>query len=256
MSWEQLDEIIESKGNLTKLFGVLKPRCREPIGQDRLVRLQEYFKHKDKGLSCASKIMMQSEDCYEGPYTSYQDWFTRSVSADVLSHLKKEAFGSTAVMPNECVIESIGLVGDTSSILRLKKPAPTALQDLVSLGVPSSYSFVNMKLLTSHYHHIHSPISGRVMRSTPIHAEYPLFGRASLNFVEIKNSEQRAFLLIIGEAVVQDFDYAVKVGDNVNMLDPLGNFSWGSQVVMLIPGQTRDFKVKPKEYAFVGKRIL
>lgn len=256
MSWEQLDEVIESKGNLTKLFGLLKPVCREPMGQERLVKLQEYFKYKDKGLSCASKITMQPASCYEGSYVSYQDWFTRRISTELLSHIKREALGATVVMPNECVIESIGSVGDTSSILRLKRPAPTALQDLANLGVPSSYSFVNMKLLTSHYHHIHSPMAGRVVRSTAIDSEYPLFGRASINFVEIKNAERTAFLLIIGEAVVQDFEYAVQVGDDVDMLDPIGNFSWGSQVVMLIPGRASDFSVKRKEYAFVGKRIL
>jgi phosphatidylserine decarboxylase len=256
VSWEQLDEIIESKGNLTKLFGVLKPLCREPIGSARLARLQEYFKHKDRGLSCAANITIQSDACYEGPYASYQDWFTRRLSVRVFDQLKKEAESSVAVIPNECAIESVGVVGDTSSILRLKKPAPTALQDLISLGVPPDYLFVNMKLLTSHYHHIHAPISGEIVRSIPVHSEYPLFGKASINFVEIKGLHKRAFLLIIGEAVVQDFNYSVKVGDRVEMLDFIGNFSWGSQVVMLVSGQTKDFKIKPKEYSFVGRRLL
>ena len=226
--------------------------------RSRLTALREYFEFKDKGLSCSSKITNQPDVLYEGndsDLVTYQDWFTRPIKKSFLDNLKAEAKGSEIVLPNECVIESIGRVGDTESILRLKKPAPDALNDLMRLGVPSDYSFINMKLLTSHYHHIHSPVDGVIRRALPIHKEMPLFGRASINFLEIDSAIGKVFLLIIGEAVVQDFDYAVAVNQSVSQLDPIGNFNWGSQTVMLIPKIASSIRIEKRKYYFLGSRI-
>lgn len=253
--FHELDKLIHERGNLTRLFSVLKPLCREPMARSRLMALREYFKFKDGGLSCSSKITNQPDSLYDGDFSTYQSWFTRPIKAEILGKLKVAAADSKVVLPNECVIESIGMVGDTGSILRLKKPAPDALQDLMSLGVPSDYLFINMKLLTSHYHHIHSPVDGVIARALPIHKEMPLFGRASINFLEIDSAIGKVFLLIIGEAVVQDFDYAVAVNQTVSQLDPIGNFNWGSQTVMLMPKITDIIRVAKRNYYFLGGRV-
>jgi hypothetical protein len=254
-AFDQLDKLLYERAYLTRVFSVLKPLCREPMPKATLAALRDYFKFKDRGLSCASHIADQPDFLYGADFDTYQSWFTRPIKKEYLDKLKAGAKNSKIALPNECVIESIGTVGDTESILRLKKPAPDALRDLMHLGVPADYSFVNMKLLTSHYHHIHSPVEGVITRALPIHKEMPMFGRASINFLEIDSTIGKVFLLIIGEAVVQDFDYAVTVGQNVSQLDPIGNFNWGSQVVMLMPKITDSLRVESRNYYFVGSRV-
>jgi hypothetical protein len=252
----ELDALMAENGNLTKMFSVLKPLANVKTSKDRIAELQRYFRFKDIGLSGGSDIITHDMEDYEGDHRTYIDWFTRRLHIAALAKIKRAAKGVAIAISNECVIESVGALDDTSSIIRLKQPAERAKQDFADLGVPSDHLFINMKLLTSHYHHIHSPVAGIVRRRTPIHAQFPMFGRASVNFLEIDADVGRVFLLIIGEAVVQDFDYAVEEGDRVEMCQPLGNFTWGSQVVMLAPGRLEDVRVGKRDYAFVGDQIL
>jgi hypothetical protein len=253
--WE-LEELLLTNGNLTKVFSSLKKVAREPISPSMLSNLIRYFQHKDEGLAKGVKLYNQSPSIYEGEYSTYQDWFTRRLTPKALRWVRNNSHDEAIVTPNECVIESVGRVGDTSSIIRLKKPADQVSRDLMSLGVPKDYLFVNMKLLTSHYHHVHAPISGTVTQVKPIQSSYPLFGKASLNFVQINALKYEVFLLIVGEAVVQDFDFAVATTSLVNKCDPLGNFVWGSQTVMLFPGKLEEINVRSREYRFMGAEVL
>jgi phosphatidylserine decarboxylase len=252
----QVDELVRTNGNLSRLFSALKPLVNAPMTPEQLAGLNVYFRRKDHGLSCARDLVHQRDAIFTGGHKTYLEWFTRRLRPEVLDQLRSGAEGSSVVIPNECVIESVGMVGDTSSILRLKKPAPEALKDLMKLGVPPTHSFVNMKLLTSHYHHVHAPVSGYVRRLLPIHSDYPLFGRSTLNFCEIESSIGQVFMLMVGEAVVQDFRYAVRSGSKVEQLDPLGCFNWGSQTVLIFPSGNESIKVRPRRYAFVGHRVL
>jgi hypothetical protein len=252
----EVDDLIAASGNLTRLFGLLKPLARAPIGPDRLDALRRYFRAKDQGLA-GHHIPVQTEEVYAGqPWGTYYEWFTRRLRPDVLAQLTSAAASSVVSTPVESAIESVGRLADPSSIVRLKKPAEKAKADLASLGVPASHLFVNMKLLTSHYHFVHAPLAGVLKRALPIHASMPLFGRVSLNFVEIEAAIGPVFLLIVGEAVVQDFTWAAQVGDRLGKLDPIGNFAWGSQVVMLFPGDLAQLRVRNREYAFMGRRVL
>lgn len=250
----ELDTLIAERGNLTKLFGLLKPIASQPMPPHRLNALIEYFRFKDIGLGGKVAEKVQPDHFYAGPYNSYQDWFTRDLTESMRQQISSGLNSDSVIIPNECVIESVGTLGDTSSIIRLKKPTAGVCEDLIKLGVPSNYAFINMKLLTGHYHHVRSPISGVIKQALPIHAEYPLFGRSSLNFLEIDRGDISAFMLIVGEAVVQDFDYKVQVGDSVNVFDDLGNFTWGSQTVLLFPADVEDIIVGKRQYCFAGNR--
>ena len=117
----ELDEIIKARGNLTKLFSVLKPLAREPIGENRLRALEGYFRFKDKGLAGGQISLRHPDYFYKSSFSSYQDWFTRKLSAPVLLVIKRNASFAKVVIPVECFIESIGAVSDASSIIRLKK---------------------------------------------------------------------------------------------------------------------------------------
>lgn len=255
MNSAELAEIIKAKGNLTRLFSILKPIAREPMNPEILQELIEYFRYKDIGLSGGIAKESKPDSWYTNQYSSYQDWFTRNLTTIHENKIRQTLSATSLAIPCECAVESIGFVSDTTSIIRLKKLPEVAVNDLYSLGVPYDYQFINMKLLTGHYHHLRSPIAGVVKRALPVHDSTPLFGRSSLNFMEISSAIGSVYLLIVGEAVVQDFNYFVKVGDTVSMFDDLGHFTWGSQTVMLFPPVFDKIKIKPRQYCFAGDEI-
>jgi len=250
----KVDALVRENANLTRLFTALKPSVRAPITQSGLALLREYFRFKDEGFGGKHPPQPDALFVGAGQWPSYYDWFTRALREDVLVRLRASA-GAVAA-PTECVIESVGALDNMRSIVRLKKPAPAVKADLATLGVPASHLFLNAKLLTSHYHYVHAPVAGVLRRVEPVHASMPLFGRASLNFVEIEAAGGSVFLLVIGEAVVQDFVLKARVGERLAQLDPIGHFAWGSQVVTLFPGALAAVQVQKRQYMFVGERVI
>ena len=252
----ELIDFALQNGNLTKMFSLLKPLVKTPLSNNEIEILANYFRHKDVGLCGNAKLTHQPESNYCGNYQNYIDWFTRSLRQPLLAELCNRAQQNKITMPVECVIESVGYVGNPSSIIRLKKPADYVNQELIGEGIPPSHIFVNMKLLTSHYHFVHSPCDGIVKRIMPVPAERQIFGKASLTYVVINTPHGDVALMIVGEAVVQDFDLKIKVGQAIKTLDPIGNFCWGSQVVMLFPAKIPDVRVNKRTYYYVGDTVV
>ena len=251
-----LIDFVKSNGNLTKLFALLKPLVKAELLQDDIQELAKYFQHKDKGLSGGANLFTQSSLIYTCNYKCYLDWFTRNLRPVILEKLKHRAkLRAKICMPVECAIESVGVVGNPSSIIRLKKPADYVNAELIGEGIPPSHVFVNMKLLTSHYHHVHAPCAGVVKRIMPVPLALGIFGKASLTYVVLDTEYGDVALMIVGEAVVQDFDIRVEVGQKLEMLDDIGNFTWGSQVVMLIPSLLNDVLVSKRQYHFIGDTV-
>jgi hypothetical protein len=256
----QISELIafaQANGNLTKMFSLLKPLTRAYLMPYEIAILANYFKKKDVGLQSGVKLINQDPSIYGRhlQYRCYRDWFIRDLTESTLAELKAKATSNKFSIPVECVIESIGTVGDPSSIIRLKRPAQFVNQDLLTEGIPHSHAFVNMKLLTSHYHHVRSPCAGVVKKIKLIPASESMFGKASVTFVVIGSKHGDVGLMIIGEAVVQDFESKITVGRELNALDDLGNFAWGSQVVMLIPADLAEIEAKKRRYYFVGDKV-
>lgn len=249
---ESIIEFARQRGNLTKMFSMLKSYIHAQISPSELDVLTEYFRFKDVGLSRGVRLYHQKPDIYTMNHFTYHDWFTRDLRREVKEKLKAQAISAAMfAMPVECVIESIGLVGDMNSIIRLKKSTEFVNQELLREGIPPDYVFINMKLLTSHYHHVVAPCKGTIKQIMRVPKEKKIFGNASLTYIVISTGFGDVALMIVGEAVVQDFVLSI-TNNTVDMLDDIGYFAWGSQVVMLLPTAMREIIVKPRYYHFIG----
>jgi phosphatidylserine decarboxylase len=250
---DKLADLVRERGNLTFVFSLLKPLTREDLGPDLLKELEAYFTAKDTGLARGVDVSNRPpKEWFTYTPRTYLDWFARSLKPDRMAELVRGCRGKV-VIPAESVIESVGTVQDTSSILRLKKEPSWAQQCLEHLGVPGTAQFINLKLLSSFYHHVHAPCAGKLTQIREVSSTHPLFGRATLNMATIEG-EVRCWLLIVGEAVVQDFAFAVEEGADLQAGDDLGHFTWGSQVVVILDG-VGNVNLTPRKYYFVGEPV-
>lgn len=250
---DKLDEILDSNASMLRVWPVLRPIVSEDIGQRRLDRLVAYFQGKDAKPKTAAP-----RSWFSGyPYRSYLDWFTRALTDEKMQYLQFRSCEGSVIMPNECVIESVGTIMDTTTILRLKKNRVEAYQSLRSFGMPAGYGFINMKLGASYYHRIHSPVKGKVTKIIGVGREAKLFARSTLWLIEIMTEIYPVYLMIVGESVVQDFDFQIEEGQRVDVMSELGNYTWGSQTLLFLPTEeVVRMDTMEKGYYFVGHPLL
>jgi len=192
-------------------------------------------------------------------YKSFMDYFKRKLSEYKFDEIKSQKI--QLAIPCECKIESIGDISDTSSILRLKKDAPNVIEDLKSYGVRNTdtLQFVNMKLLKCFYHRVHSPISGKVLNLQSIESGDNFFGDNTLWIVTISSENNGlVYLLLVGELSIQDFQFKIKKDDNISMFQEIGNFDWGSQVILIFnPSKFKnEMGVVEDQKYFIGDKIF
>ena len=257
---EEMNSIVAKRGNERYILAKLKHLKYKEIGAENITKLIDCFTSKDakNNQSWRMKTREVSPDWFLNGYENFMDFFNRSLTPEKFNEIKKQAKKSQIIIPNECNIESIGQVKDTSSIIRLKKTATEVAQDLKNLGVPEDYWFVNMKLLVSYYHNIHSPISGKLKKAIPVDRKLGLFGKNTLWFLEFETEKKPVFMLLVGESAIQDFNFLVKKGDQIEIADKLGYFVWGSQTIVLFDKDSYegDFKISRKNHYFLGQPIL
>lgn len=192
-------------------------------------------------------------------FNSFMDYFTREIEDDRFAQIKENVKTQEIVMPDECDVESTGMVEDLSTIIRLKKPAEDVVTTLLDLGCDiRGYRFINMKLLLTYYHRIHSPVAGTVEKIIEIPKSTGIFGNNTLWVVDILSDFGHVYMMLVGECLVQDFNFKIKEGDTLQILDELGNFSWGSQVVLFFDELQVDdlFAIKARQHYFVGDNIM
>jgi phosphatidylserine decarboxylase len=255
----ELMERVENKVNERYVLAKLKFVKSQNIGKENLKKLIEGFQNRDTINNIKKKIKMSpvSMDWYEKTeFDNFMDFFTRNLKETKLNEIKENSKNTKIIIPNECVIESIGKTSDMSSIIRLKKPTNTVIEDLKQVGVDDTYNFVNMKLYVSYYHNIHSPVSGKIVDLMPISKDLRIFGKNSLWIVKYNTKIGNVFLLLVGESTIQDFDFNIKTNQNVKIGDRIGNFNWGSQTVLLFKGDFEKIKIKKKNHYFFGEHIL
>jgi len=85
-----------------------------------------------------------------------------------------------------------------------------------------------------------------------------LFGKNFGMILEILvNKTIKIYQLIIGELSVQNFDFILKEGDEIEKVDPEGYFLLGSQTILLIPESLQNVsKIVVNKTYFVGDPIL
>jgi phosphatidylserine decarboxylase len=257
---EELNALVEKRGHEVYILSRLKHLKWDKLGKKNIQNLIECFTEKDAKTNkrLGIKTNPSQPEWFNGNYECFMDFFSRSLTEEKMNSIMDGIKKSQVIVPNECNIESIGSVGDTSSIIRLKKTAKDVASDLKELGVPENYTFVNMKLLVSYYHNIHAPVSGKIVRMIPVPRELNFFGKNALWILEFETKKDPVFLLLVGESAIQDFNFTVKEGQKVKMADKLGNFMWGSQTVLLFNKDSypSEIQINKKNNYFLGQTIV
>lgn len=257
----ELNKLVSARANERYILSKLKTLRYKKIGAKNLKNLIECLRWKDVDYNKKVKIKMSKTSMrwYDGqPYETFIEYFNRWLKKDKLKEIKKVASKYQIIIPCECNIESIGQINDTSSIIRLKKESRSTARDLKNLGVDENYFFINTKLFISYYHHVHSPISGKLIRMTPIEGEDNFFGKNPLWFLEFETAKKPVFLILVGESAVQDFNFLVKKNDYIEIADNLGYFAWGSQVLLLFDKNSYkgNILIKSRLHYFLGQPII
>jgi len=188
-------------------------------------------------------------------YKTFMDYFTRRLSKETFNQIKKNK--NLLSFPAECIVESFGDIHNTDEIIRLKVNYTDTVKDLKKAGISNveDLKFVNMKLLKCFYHRIHSPITGKITLLKSFDTKDEFFGDNTLWLVKINSDRKAVYLLLIGELSIQDFNFAIKEGDEVKMFQEIGNFIWGSQVILFFdPNEFPKIDIAKTKY-FVGDRI-
>lgn len=258
---KELNKLIAVRGNERYILSKLKTMRYLPIGKQNLKNLIDCLRWKDVHHNVDEKIPMTevSMEWFTGrPYETYIEYFNRWLKKEKLAEIKRRAASCKVILPNECHVESVGQIKDTNSIIRLKKEASEVAKDLMELGVGADYSFVNMKLYVSYYHHIHAPVSGRIKRMLPIEGKSNFFGKNTLWFLEFETKKKPVYQLLVGESAIQDFNFLVKKNDYVKIGDDMGYFAWGSQTVLLFDkgAYQGDILIAPQHHYFLGQPVI
>ena len=245
------DKAIDSLDNEIIMSILYKYRNKE-IG-DKLWKIINKFKiNKDWGKYSTPDDWFEDKE-----YKTFMQYFKRKISKEKIEEIKSQK--NKLSLPSECNIESIGKISDTSSIIRLKKSAENVIEDLKNIGVKNvdNLSFINMKLLKVYYHRVHSPISGKIKDIIEVSPDDNFFGENNLWIVEISTKESGSvYMMLVGELSIQDFNFAIKKGDNIDMFQEVGNFNWASQVILLYDDKKFDsIKINSGKKYFIGDPI-
>jgi len=191
---------------------------------------------------------------------SFMEIFTRNILPEKLRGLKEECMVNNKKFAQaaECWVEGFGPVENLYSD-RLKKSVEDCKKDMENMGCNlEGYSYINCRLLLSYYHMIHSPVNGVVKRILPCPQESNFFGDNALWLVEIETDTDPVYMLIVGELNVQDFDFSIKEGQDISILDKIGHFGWGSQMLyfLKVPSGQKLALTENVAHYFVGDDIL
>ena len=193
-------------------------------------------------------------------FNTFMEYFKRKITEDKAKDIESKLADFSLTLPTESNVESLGDFSDTSSILRLKKPTKDVVKDLTTYGMSNvlNMSFISLKLLKSYYHRVHCPVDGKIQKITFVGRDEPFFGDNSLWIVEFDSKYGRVYLLVVGEKSIQDFDFRLKIGDEVKKFDELGNFDWGSQTVLIFESEyfRGECLIQKGERYFVGEGIF
>lgn len=161
---------------------------------------------------------------------TFQDWFTRKLKTGELEKLR--AARKPCFISSPCEADLINC-GPSSDPIKIKKDMHVIPREqFVRLNLDPECQVINFRLRKPHYHWIHSPCEGTVKI---IFAFGPgnndLFGGNSITCISIGND---VTLLMIGERSVQSFQIVDDIdGKKAETGDFIGNFNYGSQVLML-----------------------
>ena len=192
-------------------------------------------------------------------FDTFMDYFKRKITDKKQKEIQAKTEQFAVVMPCEANVEALGTFTDTSKILRLKEPTEDVEKELRKSGINNieKMSFASLKLLKCYYHRIHCPVDGTIQDISFKGKDEPIFGANTLWIVSISTDSGMVYMLLVGELQIQDFTFRLHKGDKVTKFEELGNFNWGSQVVMVFEENAfGDILIKEGEKYFPGDGIF
>lgn len=186
-------------------------------------------------------------------YRTYYDWFLRRLAPPSVVAARANAASADVCSPIQGQVVYSGLVGDGQIEL---KDGPANILEALQHRDPdlASHEFVKFDLEIHDYHHIHSPVDGKVSYIHYFGENTDPFGHNNALVIELDTAFGRVFMCCIGELTVQSIHHEVHPGDIVRKVDRLGWFWWGSMMLVVFPSGLR-IEVMPGQPVFVGDHI-
>jgi hypothetical protein len=188
------------------------------------------------------------ENIFEAePGNNFKNRFTRKLKPEVLKDLKAKSQDSFLSSPCEADLSDYG---QSDSEIMVKGKIITPSEHIKSLGLNTNCLVLNLKLRKPYYHWVHAPLAGRCEQLFSYEPnQTKCFGGNSITAIKIG---VEIILLMIGERKVQCFNtLKAAINAEVENGDPLGYFSYGSQVLLLNYSSKKDLIPKLNSRLFV-----
>ncbi|XJZ26302.1 phosphatidylserine decarboxylase [Bacillota bacterium Lsc_1132] len=178
-----------------------------------------------------------------GEFPSLHDLFIRKLKPGVR---QIDEGMVTVTSPVDAVLEDIGTITETSEIIVKGKRYSVAemLEDASALEKYILGTYMILYLSPSHYHRIHSPVTGIVMKrwtlgkkSFPVNKWGLKYGKSTLSknyrmITEIKTEYGFVAVVKVGAMFVNSIEVS-HVGDTLEKGQEMAYFSFGSTVILL-----------------------
>lgn len=182
-------------------------------------------------------------------YTTFNDWFLRSLAPDTLQRCQENATRADVCAPVQAVCTEQPLTGRMTL-----KVSVIAVRDLLRLV--RGDALVQFALRKTDYHRVHSPVDGRVESIVAYEKDRLFPGSEAMTIIRIEAERLGVVqVLAIGEWSVQSFAPAVSVGARVQKVDELGHFHFGSQVILVLPAGALPLSVRGGQRVFPGDPV-
>ncbi|MFC5732346.1 phosphatidylserine decarboxylase [Cytobacillus gottheilii] len=213
------------------------------------------------------KINEQEMEKERKEYQSLHDFFIRKLKTNArITHAAEES----VVSPVDAVIEDIGMIESTREIVVKGKTYSISemLGSKEKADVYAGGEYMILYLSPSHYHRIHSPVTGTVLeqwtlgrKSYPVNRLGLKYGRDTLSknyrtITEIQHEEGKLAVIKVGAMFVNSIE-TTHNGDMLEKGKEMAYFTFGSTVILLFEKDTfiLDQGIKAPFNIQAGKRI-
>ncbi|MDR4948668.1 phosphatidylserine decarboxylase [Neobacillus cucumis] len=195
--------------------------------------------------SFASIYQLNQEEMEKGlnDYPTLHDLFIRTLKKDARTI---DQHSQSVVSPVDAVLEDVGTIKETSDIV--VKGKTYSIREMLGnediLGKYLNGTYMILYLSPSHYHRIHSPVSGTVTKqwelgskSFPVNKWGLKYGRETLSknyrvITEVKTNYGHVAVVKVGAMFVNSIETTHK-GSELEKGGEMAYFSFGSTVVLL-----------------------